>query len=86
MEIINLTTAQSDKLYEVVEIHMKWYQQFYENPPAFGILLEGNHHKLHDLVELYGPEVPNPIDEALKRMAESYEDLIAMNELEINMD
>jgi len=45
--MIDLTTKQSELLYEVAELHHEWYKMYYPtDPPALSILLELNHTKI----------------------------------------
>lgn len=45
-----LTNKHIEMLYEIAELHLKWYQLYYENPPSFDLLLELNHTKLKYLI------------------------------------
>jgi len=74
VEMVNLTTKQADLLYDVAERHLQWYQIYYDDPPAFEVLLELNDRKLSYKVTKSMKE--EDITNLLKRMWKSYDDLI----------
>jgi hypothetical protein len=46
-----LTDKHIELLYEATELHLKWYQLYYKDPPKFDVLLELNHTKLGYLID-----------------------------------
>ena len=74
VKMVDLTTKQTDLLYDVTERHLQWYQIYYEVPPAFEVLLELNHRKLSYKVTSTMKE--DDITKLLEKMWQNYDDLI----------
>lgn len=73
--MINLSTKNSELLYDVTESHMKWYHVWYfDTSPKFEILLELNHTKLSYLIDETTTE--SDITEYLNKMKSTYEQMI----------
>lgn len=72
--MIALTDIQTKLLFNVTEKHLEWYEMYYNNPPAFEILLELNHRKLSYKVTANMSEIA--INELLESMLLNYEELI----------
>jgi len=72
--MVNLTTEQSELLYEVAERHLQWYKIYYDVPPAFEVLLELNHRKLSYKI---GSSIEEElITTIIQKMLQDYNDLI----------
>lgn len=73
--MINLSTKNSELLYEVAESHMNWYHIWYsDTAPKFEILLELNHTKLSYLIDEHTTE--QDITDALITMKANYNTMI----------
>lgn len=78
-DVRQLTIAQTELLYEVTEMHQKWYEEFYSEVPSFDILLELNHNKIMFLIDDNTSE--SFITETLKEMYSRYKELSEQKDL-----
>ena len=74
--MIELNTEQTNLLYDATTAFHQWYKIHWgETSPAFSILLEINHNKIHD-ISTNGELTESQITNELKGMVKTYEGYI----------
>ena len=91
---VDMNIEQVNRLFELTELHMSWFNRFYPNDtPPFHILLKKNHDKIKEYIKfnLMGDYVSDDIDNKLFCLFDAYNSLIEItyhnrNQKDINND
>jgi hypothetical protein len=69
---MDLTNKQLEILYQIAEVHLKWFIVYSDNPPKYEDVLRLNHQKLMDIVESCDGYTEEMVDMLFRGILEEY--------------